>query len=70
MGPNPVITPEATYTPVSKRDCSRSCLNAPPCVANLHACKDLGRNGQKTAITPKAAYTPAANRTGSRPVLR
>ncbi|MBB1166333.1 acetyltransferase [Lacticaseibacillus paracasei] len=38
--------------------------------SNLHACKDLGRNGQKTAITPKVAYTPAANRTGSRSVLR
>ncbi|AEA57251.1 hypothetical protein LCBD_1755 [Lacticaseibacillus paracasei] len=38
--------------------------------SNLHACKDLGHSGQKTAITPKAAYTPTANRTGSRSVLR
>ncbi|MCT3173772.1 ATP-dependent nuclease subunit B [Lacticaseibacillus rhamnosus] len=30
------------------------------------ACKDLGRNGQRTTITPKATYTPIPTRAGSR----
>jgi hypothetical protein len=30
------------------------------------ACKDLGRNDQKTVITPKLTDTPVSNRGGSR----
>ncbi|EKS51056.1 IMP cyclohydrolase / Phosphoribosylaminoimidazolecarboxamide formyltransferase [Lacticaseibacillus rhamnosus LRHMDP2] len=56
---------KATYTPVSKRPCSRF-LSITRSPAQRPACKDLGRNGQSAAITPKAAYTPVSNRAGSR----
>ncbi|MED7629460.1 hypothetical protein DB330_00185 [Lacticaseibacillus casei] len=58
------ITPKATYTPISKRSCSRSPITRSP--AQKPACKDLDRNGQSPAITPEATYTPASKRAGSR----
>uniref|UniRef100_UPI0034A113E8 hypothetical protein n=1 Tax=Lacticaseibacillus rhamnosus TaxID=47715 RepID=UPI0034A113E8 len=65
---NPVITPKATYVPVSNRAGSRS-LSITRSSAQKSACKDLERNGQKRAITSEAAYTPVSNRAGSRSVL-
>ncbi|MDN6006230.1 MAG: hypothetical protein L0I31_04955, partial [Lacticaseibacillus paracasei] len=37
--------------------------------AQQPACKNLGRNGQRTTIATKAAYIPVANRTGSRSTI-
>ncbi|MCT3173928.1 hypothetical protein EFO78_12225, partial [Lacticaseibacillus rhamnosus] len=54
-----------TYTPVSKRPCSRS-LSITRSPAQGSACKDLSRNGQSPAITSEAAYTPIPKRAGSR----
>ncbi|WP_225440842.1 hypothetical protein [Lacticaseibacillus rhamnosus] len=65
---SPVITPKATYVPVSNRAGSRS-LSITRSPAQKPACKDLERNGQKRAITSEAAYTPVSNRAGSRSVL-
>ncbi|MSC09933.1 ATP-dependent nuclease subunit B, partial [Lactobacillus rhamnosus] len=53
-----------TYTPVSKRPCSRS-LSITRSPAQGSACKDLSRNGQSPAITSEAAYTPTPKRAGS-----
>ncbi|AGP71363.1 acetyltransferase [Lacticaseibacillus rhamnosus] len=35
-------------------------------LAQKSACKNLGRNGQRTAITSEAAYTPVSKRASSR----
>ena len=64
-GQSPAITPEATYTPTSKRAGSRS-LSITRSPAQKPAHKDLGRNDQTQVITPKAAYAPVSNRAGSR----
>ncbi|MCT3166580.1 ATP-dependent nuclease, partial [Lacticaseibacillus rhamnosus] len=50
-----------TYTPVSRRPCSRS-LSITRSPAQGSACKDLERNGQSPAIPPEATYTPTPKR--------
>ncbi|TLF39185.1 hypothetical protein FEI14_12720 [Lacticaseibacillus zeae] len=35
-------------------------------LAQKSTCKDLERNGQRSAITPKDSYTSASNRASSR----